>query len=149
MLFFFLHGNTPKSLIFAKILPRISRISRISLEQKGTKETMEEFGFVAFVCLCANFILRAAWMENSESVKSVKSVVQFLWLRRAALVPFAAKNLLDFMIFTIAIQRGRGLPALLVALKLAGRAFTPADKERRPASRREPPIARAVRAGGA
>ena len=34
---------------------------------------------------CANSIPSAAQMENSESVKSVKSVVQFLWLRLAAL----------------------------------------------------------------
>ena len=68
-------------------------MTRISLEQKGTKETKEEFFFVAFVCFCANFILGAAWMENSESVKSVKSVVQFLWLRLAALGSFAGNIL--------------------------------------------------------
>ena len=52
----------------------------MTLEQKGTKETKEEFFFfVAFVCFCANSILGAAWMRNSESVKSVKSVVQVLW----------------------------------------------------------------------
>ena len=54
-------------------------------EQKGTKETKEEFCFVAFVRFCANSVPMAAWMEDSESVKSVKSVVQFLWLRLAAL----------------------------------------------------------------
>ncbi len=82
-------SRRPKSLIFAKILPRISRMTRISLKQKGTKETKEEFFFVAFVCFCANFILWAAWVEDSESVKSVKSVVQFLRLRLAALGSFA------------------------------------------------------------
>jgi hypothetical protein len=62
-------------------------MTRISLEQKGTKETKEEFFFVAFVCFCANFILWAAWMENSQSVKSVQSVVHSLWLRLTALRP--------------------------------------------------------------
>ena len=59
-------------------------MTRISREQKGTKETKEEFFSVA-LCFCANFIPGAAWMENSESVKSGKSVVPFLWLRLAAL----------------------------------------------------------------
>ena len=68
--------------IFTKILPRMARITRISFEQKGTKETKEEFFFVAFVCFCANSVRGAARMGNSESVKSV---VQFLWLRLAAL----------------------------------------------------------------
>ena len=70
----------------------MTRMTRIRLEQKGTKETKEKFFFVAFVCFCAKFILGAAWMENSESVKSVKSVksvVQFLRLRLAALGHFA------------------------------------------------------------
>ena len=91
-------------LIFAKISPRISRISRmtrISLEQKRTKETKEEFFFITFVCFCANFIPGAAWMENSASVKSAKSVVQVLWLRRAALGSlrsFVAKSAAGFKI---------------------------------------------------
>ena len=55
-------------------------------EQKGTKETKEEF---FFVCFCANSVSRAARMGNSESVKSVKSVVQFLWLRLCRAVPFS------------------------------------------------------------
>jgi hypothetical protein len=59
--------------------------TRIPFEQKGTKETKEGLFFVAFVSFCANSISRAAQMENSESVKSGKSVVQFLSLRLAAL----------------------------------------------------------------
>ena len=55
-------------------------MTRIFLEQKKTKETKEEFFFVAFVCFCVNFILGAAWMENSEPVNSVKSVAPFRWL---------------------------------------------------------------------
>jgi len=54
-------------------------------EQKGTKETKEEFFFVDFGCFRFNSVPRAARMEDSQSVKSVKSVVQFLWLRLAAL----------------------------------------------------------------
>ena len=69
------------------------RMTRISLKQKGTKGTKEEFFFVAFVCFCANFILWAAWVEDSESVKSVKSVVHSLRLRLAALGSFAGNIL--------------------------------------------------------
>jgi hypothetical protein len=60
-------------------------MTRISSEQKRTKATKVQFFFVAFVCFCANSIPSAAQMENSQSVNSVKSAVQFLWLRLAAL----------------------------------------------------------------
>jgi hypothetical protein len=63
----------------------MARMARISFEQKGTKETKEEFFFVDFGCFRFNSVPRAARMEDSQSVKSVKSVVQFLWLRLAAL----------------------------------------------------------------
>ena len=53
--------------------------------EQGTKETKEEFFFVALVRFCANSVPMAVRMEDSESVKSVKSVVQFLWLHLAAL----------------------------------------------------------------
>jgi hypothetical protein len=71
-----LYCTPSKSLIVAKILPRMARMTRISFEQKRTKETKEEFFFVAFVCFCANSVRRAARIGNSESVKSVKSVVK-------------------------------------------------------------------------
>ena len=61
-------------------------------EQKRTKETKEEFFFVDFGCFRFNSVPRAARMEDSQSVKSVKSVVQFLWLRLAALWVFAAQR---------------------------------------------------------
>jgi hypothetical protein len=38
-----LRRNLYESFIFAKVLPRMARITRISFEQKGTKETKEEF----------------------------------------------------------------------------------------------------------
>ena len=60
-------------------------MTRISLEQKGTKATKEDYFFVAFVCFCGNRLPMKAPMENSSSVKSVKSVVQFLRLRPAGL----------------------------------------------------------------
>jgi hypothetical protein len=47
----YLHCNLPASPRFAKTLPRMTGIS---LEQKGTKETKEEYFFVAFVCFCRN-----------------------------------------------------------------------------------------------
>jgi len=62
----------------------MARMTRISLEQKGTKETKGEYFFVAFVCSLENRFPMGPLMENSKSVKSVKSVVQFLWLRPAA-----------------------------------------------------------------
>ena len=60
---------------FAKILPRMARMTRISLEQKGTKKTKEEeLHFVPFVCFCRDSLQLGALVENSESVKSVKSL---------------------------------------------------------------------------
>ena len=59
-------------------------MARISFEQKETKETKEEFFFVAFVCFCANSVPWALRLEDSESVKSVKSAVPFLRLRPPA-----------------------------------------------------------------
>ena len=79
-----LHCNTPGRLSLAKILPRMARMTRITLEQKGTKATKEGLFFVAFVCSCGNYSPMGTAMESSSSVKSVKSVVQFLWLRLAA-----------------------------------------------------------------
>jgi hypothetical protein len=82
--------NQSESRNLANILPRMARMARISLEQKGTKATKEEYFFVAFVCFCGNRFPMGALVENSESVKSGKSVVPFLWLRLAALGCLAA-----------------------------------------------------------
>jgi hypothetical protein len=49
-----------------KILPRMARMARIFLEQKGTKEP--EFFFVTFVCSRGNCFPMAARMENFLSV---------------------------------------------------------------------------------
>jgi len=57
--------NPSESRILAKILPRMARMARISLEQKGTKGTKEEFFFVAFVCFCGNCLPMGALMESS------------------------------------------------------------------------------------
>jgi hypothetical protein len=45
-----LQCNPSDSFISEKILPRMARMTRIYSEQKGTKETKEEFFFVVFVC---------------------------------------------------------------------------------------------------
>ena len=53
--------NTPKSLIFAKILPRISRMTRISLEQKGTKRRRNSSSLPAFAAVPISSWGRHGW----------------------------------------------------------------------------------------
>jgi len=50
---------------FREDLPWMARMTRISLEQKGTKKTKEGFLFVAFVCFRGNRFPMGALMVNS------------------------------------------------------------------------------------
>jgi hypothetical protein len=78
----FLNRNRSDSRNLAKILPRMAGMTRISLEQKGTKATIpiRNRDFVAFVCSRENRFPMGELMENSSSVKSMpqqRRIMQF------------------------------------------------------------------------
>jgi NodT family efflux transporter outer membrane factor (OMF) lipoprotein len=104
-----------------QVLPRVARSSQpwtksfhpIRIEQKGTKETKEEFFFVAFVCFCS----KSVWLRLC---RSGKSVVQFRRLPPAAPGSFAARILSDLRDSSMLQSLRRAAVAAWAGLALLG-----------------------------